>query len=419
MNRKLLIVIFSIFLPSLMLAQTFRHPYSFYGIGELQDYNLINSQSLGGLGTGWNDRYSFSTSNPASYSNIDFTTFDIGIKGKIQLLQQDKVNEWTNYFSFAYAVFGFPVSRKHNWGLSFGILPISRIGYKNYFSFNMDTVTAVEGFDKQGGFNKLYLGSSLSLFDHFNVGFNIAYVFGNTTFEHGLEFQNDSRFLAVKKTIFNSYSGMGLDLGIQYKNTLKNGLPYTLGAAFSLPVNLSSYRENTTYTYRNTSSYNYLKDTLDQFQSDETSLYIPWSLGIGGILNKKNKWKAGFDFKYENWSDFIPESSKFRLSDQWSFALGGEIIPQFDQLAYLKRIAYRGGFRYTNSFLKVNGEQYTKISGVLGVGLPISRNLSNINIALEVGTMGKSSPTLIKETFFNIFLGFRLNDIWFIKPKYD
>jgi hypothetical protein len=427
MNRKLLFVIFSLFLPSLMFAQTFRHPYSYYGIGELQDYNLINSQSLGSLGTAWNDRFSFSSTNPASYSNLEFTTFDLGIKGKLQLLQQDKINEWTNYFSFAYAAFGFPVSRKHNWGVSFGVLPVSRIGYKNFFSFNVDTTTTLESFDKQGGFNKLYLGSSISLFDHFNIGFNVSYIFGNTTFNHSLEFIDDSRFLAVNKSIFNSYSGMGVDLGIQYKNKLKNGLPYTLGASFSLPVSLNSYEENTTYTYRNTSSYIYLKDTIDLLQSDKSSLYIPWSLSIGGIFNKKNKWKAGFDFKYENWSDFVPENSKFKLSDQWSFALGGEIIPKYDELAYLKRVSYRGGIRYTNSFLKIDGEQYTKMSAVLGLGLPFYRKapgtdlviVSYINFAAEVGTMGKSSPTLIKETFFNFFLGFQLNDIWFIKPKYN
>jgi hypothetical protein len=410
-----------------MFSQTFRHPYSFYGIGELQDNTLINSQSLGGLGYGWNDRFSFSTINPASYSNIEFTTFDIGIKGKIQLLKQDQINEWTNYFSFAYAVFGFPISLKHNWALSFGILPISRIGYSNRVSFNVDTVTAIEIFSKQGGFNKLYLGSSISLSDHLNVGVNAAYIFGNTTFDHSLEYQNDARFLGVNKSLFNSYYGLGCDIGLQYKNSYKKDLEYTIGSAFSLPVNLTAYQENTTYTYRNTSSYIYYKDTIQYFDSAVNSLYMPWTIGIGGILQKKNKWKVGFDFKYENWSNFVPTQKEFALSDQWSFALGGEIIPKYTEIAYLKRIAYRGGVRYTNSFLKVNGEQYSKMSGVLGFGFPFYRKIpesekvivSSINVAFEFGTMGKSTTTLIKENFYNIYIGIQLNDIWFIKPKYN
>jgi hypothetical protein len=419
MNRKIYIVIFSLLLPFLINAQTFRHPYSFYGIGELQDFNLISSQSLGGLGNAWNDRFSISPSNPASYSNLEFSTFDIGMKGKLQQLQQDKISEWTNYFSFAYAVFGFPVSKKHNWGLSFGILPISRVGYKNSFTFDMDTVTASESIEKQGGFNKVYLGSSFSLFDHLNIGVNLAYLFGNTTLDHSLEFPNDRRFLDIKKSLFKSYNGIGFDIGLQYQNKLKNNLHYTLGASVSLPANLNTYQENIIYSYKNTSSYITLKDTLESLNSDVNNLSIPLTIGIGGILDKPNKWRAGFDFKYEKWSDFVPENKNFALSDQISFALGGEIVPEFDKLEYLKRISYRGGIRYTNSFLKIDGEQYRKISGIVGVGLPISRNLSNINIAVEVGTMGKSSPTLIKETFINIFIGFRLNDIWFIKPKYD
>ena len=159
MNRKFLFVFFSLLLPTLILAQTFRHPYSFYGIGELQDYNFINCQSLGGLGYGWNDSLSFSNSNPASYSNIRYSTFDMGIKGKIQQLEQEQTTELTNDFSFAYVAFGLPINRKNNWGLSFGLLPVSRIGYRSSSSFKSDSTNAIESFDKQGGFNKLYIGS--------------------------------------------------------------------------------------------------------------------------------------------------------------------------------------------------------------------------------------------------------------------
>ena len=185
-----------------------------------------------------------------------------------------------------------------------------------------------------------------------------------------------------------------------------------------MPVNLNTNRENTTFTYLGSGSVTLNKDTLEFLKEKENNLSIPFTMGLGGILQKKNKWKAGLDFKYEKWSDFVPENKDFTLSDQWSFALGGEIIPKFDQLNYFQRISYRGGIRYTNSFLKVEGEQFKKMSAVIGFGFPISRNLSNINFAAEFGTIGKSSATLIKENFINFYLSFRFNDIWFIKPKY-
>lgn len=419
MNRKLLFVFFSILLPGLLFAQTFRHPYSFYGIGELQDYNYTTSQSLGGLGYGWNDSSSFSNTNPASYSNIRTSIFDIGMKGKFQQLKQGQIDEVTNYISFSYIALGFPLNQKHNWGMSFGMSPISRIGYKNSSSFLADTSTiAVESLDRQGGFNKLFLGSSISIIKNLNLGVNVAYVFGNTTFDHSLLFNKNTSYLGVKNVLFKNYYGVGIDVGLQYNNSLKKDLQYTIGTAVSLPVNMKVRKEQTMNTFINYTSYLAYRDTIFADTVKENNLSIPLTFGIGGIIQKKNKWKAGFDFKYEMWSNFIPDNPNYSLSDQWSFALGGEIIPKFDEIKYFQRIAYRGGIRYTNSFLKVNGEQYKKMSAVVGFGFPISRSLSNINFAFEIGTMGKSSATLIKENFYNVYLSFRLNDIWFIKPKY-
>lgn len=416
MNRKYLVVIFSLLLPSMMFAQTFRHPYSFYGIGELQNQNSSNIQSIGGLAYGFSDSLSFSNANPASYSDIRFSIFDIGVKGKIQQLQQEQTNELTNYFSFSNVAFAFPISKKHNWALSFGLLPVSRIGYMNSSTFKSDTTTAIEKFDRQGGFNKFYLGSSISIIKNLSLGFNVSYVFGNNTMAHSLEFQKNTTYLNAKKILFKNYYGVGFDIGLLYKKSLKNDFQYSIGAAFSLPVNLSVNRETTAITY--TAALD--KDTIKFPAEVENNFSIPLTMGVGGILQKKNKWKAGFDFKYEKWSDFIPENKDFTLSDQWSFAVGGEYIPKFDENNYFQRIAYRGGIRYTNSFLKVDGEQFTKKSAVIGFGFPIYRNFSKsyINLGFEVGTMGKSSATLIKENFFNIYIGFQLNDIWFIKPKY-
>jgi hypothetical protein len=418
MIKKLLFIFVSLSIPSLIFSQTFRHPYSYYGIGELQNYNFITCQSLGGLGYAWNDSLTFSNTNPASYSNIRYTTFDIGMKMKIQGLEQGQKTEWTNYISFAYASFGFPVIKKYNWGLSFGLLPVSRTGYKIYSSSLIDSSLTIETFDIQGGINKLYIGSSISPIKNLNLGFNFSYVFGNNTRDHSFEYVNNTSFLGITKLNFISYYGIGLDIGLQYKNKLNKDLEYTLGAAYSIPVDLSSKKENTTFTYKNTASLNLPKDTIEAFKGSISNMLIPQNFGVGGILQKKNVWKVGFDFKYEKWSDFEPEIDEYALNDQWSAAIGAEIVPKYNQIKYLQRVAYRGGFRYGGSFLNVYGEKFTKMSAIIGFGFPISRNLSRINLSFEYGSVGNSSPLIIKENFFNIYMGFQLNDIWFIKSKY-
>ena len=52
----------------------------------------------------------------------------------------------------------------------------------------------------------------------------------------------------------------------------------------------------------------------------------------------------------------------------------------------------------------------------LGLGLPVA-GLSKANLGLEIGSIGDSE--VIKENYFSLRLGLTLNDVWFIKRKYN
>ena len=64
-----------------------------------------------------------------------------------------------------------------------------------------------------------------------------------------------------------------------------------------------------------------------------------------------------------------------------------------------------------NSFLLSN-----QFSLNLGLGLPIA-GLSKANLGFEIGKIGNDD--LIKENYFSLRLGLSLNDVWFIKRKYN
>jgi hypothetical protein len=53
----------------------------------------------------------------------------------------------------------------------------------------------------------------------------------------------------------------------------------------------------------------------------------------------------------------------------------------------------------------------------LGLGLPLS-GLSKANFGLELGKIGNNDNT-VKESYFALRLGLSLNDVWFIKRKYN
>ena len=64
----------------------------------------------------------------------------------------------------------------------------------------------------------------------------------------------------------------------------------------------------------------------------------------------------------------------------------------------------------------VNNLPINQFSLNLGLGLPIA-GLSKANLGLEIGKIGNDD--LIKENYFSLRLGLSLNDVWFIKRKYN
>jgi hypothetical protein len=64
-----------------------------------------------------------------------------------------------------------------------------------------------------------------------------------------------------------------------------------------------------------------------------------------------------------------------------------------------------------NSPLKETGVSF-------GLGLPLG-SLSNANIGFEITRRGEKNQSLIQETFVTMRIGLSLNDVWFIKRKYN
>jgi hypothetical protein len=52
------------------------------------------------------------------------------------------------------------------------------------------------------------------------------------------------------------------------------------------------------------------------------------------------------------------------------------------------------------------------------MGLPLG-GLSNVNVGLELSQRGQKEDNLVKESLIALRVGLSLNDIWFIKRKYN
>ena len=92
--------------------------------------------------------------------------------------------------------------------------------------------------------------------------------------------------------------------------------------------------------------------------------------------------------------------------------------------SYWDRVTYRAGLRFEDTGLLVKTtNDFTAIKdfGInIGLGLPLPRQLSNVNIGFEYGQKGSSSSILVKEEYFNVRLSLSLNSLkWFQKREID
>jgi hypothetical protein len=93
------------------------------------------------------------------------------------------------------------------------------------------------------------------------------------------------------------------------------------------------------------------------------------------------------DYYRQGWADVnLPGSGNEVLTNLDKFALGAEWIPnKFSIRSYMNRIAYRAGAKYERSYLMLEGQQINDFGITFGVGLPVYRSNSTINISAELG----------------------------------
>jgi len=417
-------------------SQTFRHPYSNQGIGISAENNFAHYLSMGGFSLSYKDSLTFSPSNPASYSNLItkhnyYSTFDAGFQGKYYNLKQDTHTFNGNLLSFAYFSLGFPLYQKIKWAGSFGLLPVSRIGYNDNFDTLIlpDSIRILESILNNGGFSKFYIGSSFQPLKFLNIGFNAYYLFGNNKTYHTFLYSNNAKYMGITSTRNRSYGNFGFDLGTQIDIPFKTNFHLLMGGYFSTPVKLKVKQENLLVTFLNETSSIKYKDTVINDNDVLEDMTIPLKYGASLAFSNPGHWIAGLEYNFQKWSSMELNDNSINLNDFHEFIFGAEFKPEHDQSSsYLKRMSYRVGIKYAISQQKVpfdlnespmNYVNLYKRSLSFGTSLPVKRSISVINTGIEAGLIGKAEADLIREFYINFYLGFRLNDIWFKQSKID
>lgn len=142
--------------------------------------------------------------------------------------------------------------------------------------------------------------------------------------------------------------------------------------------------------------------------------------GFGMAWEKKDKLLIGMDLNWQNWEKYEVLNQRDSLINSWNVAAGAQYTPNHTSISgYWKRVTYRAGARYNQTYLKFNGQPISEFGMSFGMGLPLPRSLTTVDLSLEVGRRGTMAKNLIRETFVTFTVGISLYERWFVKPKYN
>jgi|TARA_R110002020_G_scaffold204528_2_gene408699 hypothetical protein len=388
-------------------------PYSFYGIGTLKFKGTAENRSMGGISV-YSDSIHLNIQNPAGIANLRLVDFTIAASHKRETLNTETQQETASTTSLDYVAVGIPMGR---FGASFGLIPYTAVGYQ----LQDDAPTGTTQYTGTGGLNKAFLTVAYRITDELSFGVDGNYNFGNI--ENIATARQDGIQYSTREQNRSDLLGFSFNLGVSYQKKLKDNLTLFTELTYTPETDFTSENSrNISTLLESDTGAEAVIDSRD-IKVGDTNFTFPSQWTIGAGIGEVKSWFIGAEYTDQKTSNFTNRTfdiSNVEFKDASKYRIGGFYIPNYNSLGnYWQRVVYRGGFRFEETGINVNGQDINEFGISFGVGLPVGRLFSNVNIGFEIGTRGTKDFGLVKENFFNTFLSLSLNDRWFEKRYYE
>ena len=417
--KYIYLIIFLAGSPFIFAQSNTSSPYSIGGLGEIAFKGNAINRHMGGLDI-VSDSLHANINNPASLGDLKLVTYSLGLNYKSTKLSSNASNESVTSASIDYLVVAIP-TKKFTFG--FGILPATSVGYRLQSVIDGENINNVvnrnEGY---GGLNQTFISIGFKVFEFLNFGVSANYNFGKITNESSRQEQNIDFGTFFTKT--SSLVGFNYRFATQLKIPLTSKVRLD-AMAYYVPENSLTATNESVYFTRSVTT-----QDLGDFENvdlaarnlKETSISLgdQYSFGLG--ITKEKKWFVGGQYSQRNSADYV---NNFISLDNITYAngsrlsFGGFYLPDYSSItSYWKRIVYRAGMRFEDTGVLFNNQPLKETGISFGVSLPMA-GYSNANIGIEFGKRGSQDNGLIQESYWNLIVGLSLNDIWFIKRKFN
>jgi len=424
-NRLAAVLLLLFILPSYFVAygqKLVNSPYARFNLGILEPSGSFRSQGMGGTGTAIRDNSTLYYTNPASYSSIDTNSFifDFGIDYGINILSDGSSRHTSDDINFDHMLLGFPILK--GFGMGLGITTYSN----GYYSISeaigeddpgYDPVTGryIETHAGSGGITKFFIGSGIRMFKYLSAGVNLNLLFGKLNRTNQFDFIDYYNSYNNNSSENLQISGLNLDYGLQFELPLKKDYFIIAGASVGSGKKYKTNFEAISYRY----NYYGTTDTIN-WSADDSKSFIPGSIRTGLSFGKKNKFTGAFDYVMTKWSESTLSGSEGYIADTRSLRFGLEYIPEkYSNFNFLKRIEYRLGAHMDDNYLLIDGKQIKEVGVSFGLGLPMRRTFSKVNLFVDYTRRSGSGSLMHTENYFSVGASLNLYDFWFEKRRYQ
>ncbi|HAF77120.1 MAG TPA: hypothetical protein DCG42_07335 [Maribacter sp.] len=426
MIRKIVITIVYITTIGLYAQDGTVSPYSFYGIGDLKNNSTVENQMMGGIGV-YADSIHINLKNPAAFGKLGLevmdreglVTYTAGVSNKQFTLKSFTAEEESSITSLDYLALGFSVGK--GLGMGFGIMPYSSVGY-NLVDDRTETGGSLTNvYTGEGGLTRAFYSIGYEIVKDLSIGATVNFNFGTLESER-LQQIEDVQFGTFDRRS-SRVNGFDFNYALNYTPLIKGRQRLHTSVRVNTQGNLVSKndRQLGSFSVASGVTIEELEVNLAAQNLENTELKIPTTTTLGIGYGEDYKWFVGAEYSFQEMSSFenvFLGSANVAYEDASSFAFGAFLTPDHDSFtSYLKRVTYRAGLRLDKTGMLVNDVDINNFGITFGLGLPLGRSFSNLNLGFEFGRRGTTRADLIEESYFKFNVGLSLNDRWFQKRK--
>lgn len=408
---------------SVIVTTKAQSPYSMLGYGSFDDYSSGINSGMGGVGYGVNNKMQINPKNPASYAAMDSLTFlfDVGMSVESNWLKEGHLKERKTTANFDYAVAQFPIGK--HLGASLGIMPFSEVNYEYGKKIPFGEYTNYG----EGGIHQVYLGFAAKLYKNLYLGANVSFLFGNITHSTTILPSSDYNVVAMIAQSRMHITDYKIDIGVRYTQPINDNHSITIGAVYSPKKKILGKKYNDLYQLETSGETSLTVESDTTQLKDYSQMAATYGVGLG--YNWGDKLVAGIDFTYQPWSqaDYLPlwkknyteETLKGNFNDRYRISAGVEYRNALYSTKYFDRMKFRAGAYYEKSYLKFKGNGLSEMGATIGLGFPIMRDKSLVNLSAQYFHRKLTPEATIVENGLVFSIGISFNEFWFFKNRIE